>query len=123
WYLHARGRDDAGNLSLAAHYAVTVSYTDAILSESRVHAVPHPIRTCPATLRYDLVAPAEEVRLVVLDAAGRLVAELTGGTAAGPNDVAWNCSGLANGLYLLKVSARRQGGKTDTVLKRLALVR
>lgn len=123
WVLHARSRDDAGNVGLTADYAITISYVGAVLDASRVHAVPHPITASPATIRYDLLAPAEAVRLVVLDATGRKVTEMTGGAAFGPNDVTWDVGDRPNGVYMLKVLVTRQGGRTDTVLKKLAVAR
>lgn len=122
WWLHARAKDGAGNLGPAGHYQVTINFSGKILEASDVHAVPHPIRTMQATIQYDLRAPAQEIEFEFFDPAGRKVGNIPGPTSSGRNTVLWNTSGLANGVYFCKIRVRRQDGRQDSVMKKLAVV-
>jgi hypothetical protein len=42
---------------------------------------------------------------------------------AGNRSVTWDTAGLANGVYFCRIRARRQDGKEDVVIKKLALIR
>ena len=123
WWLHARAVDVAGNMGQAGHYPVRVKFTGLPLEESRVHAVPHPIRGNSAVIRYDLASPAMTVTFEFLDSVGRSLGKLAGTAAAGRNEVTWDTTALANGIYYAKIKVRRRDGKEDTVIKKLAIVR
>ncbi len=123
WWFHARAKDGAGNLGGVGHYPVSIDFSGVLLTEDAVHAVPHPIRTVSARIRYELAAPADSVSADVLDDAGTRVARLNGTTMVGRNEFIWNNAGLANGVYYLRVTARRTDGKEDKVTKKLALLR
>jgi hypothetical protein len=65
-------------------------------------AAPNPVRDA-TTLRFSL-ARAGEVELSVFDVAGRRVAELhRGSLAAGGHALPWSPSGLAGGVYLVRL--------------------
>lgn len=123
WWLHVLAKDVAGNLGAASHYAIIVNFTGRILDAKRVHAVPHPIRTERATIRYELLAPAQEIQFEFLDSVGHSVGRISGITSAGTNTVVWETAGLANGVYFCKIRVRKQDGKEDIVIKRFAVVR
>lgn len=70
------------------------------------------------TLRFELMG-AEPVRLSVHDVLGREVGVLVQDVrSAGSHTVAWNASGLASGLYLIRMSTR-----TETFVRAVTLVR
>ena len=123
WWLHARAKDRAGNLGPVASRAIKVRYTAHVIEEKDVHAVPHPIRGGRATIRYVLLAPAQSVRFDFLNAAGTMVAGLNGPIEAGARSIVWDTAGQANGIYYCRIRARRQDGKEDQVIKKLALIR
>jgi hypothetical protein len=76
-----------------------------------------------ATIQYDLAAPGQDFNAEVLDESGRRVARLTGTAYAGRNKMTWDTTGIANGVYFLRIKVRRQDGKQDTVIKKLAVVK
>jgi len=123
WYLHVNTRNSSSTFSNTAHYGFRVNFQGKILEESDVHAVPHPIRGGKAVIRYYLQAPTQEFTAEVLDGNGRRVARLSGSTAPGTNEMVWDTSGFANGVYFLRIKVRKQDGKTETVIKKLAVVR
>lgn len=123
WWFHARALDAAGNLGGPGHFPVSIDFSGVLLTELAVHAVPHPIRTSVARIRYELAAPADSVTAEIRDDAGHRVARITGTTGVGRNELAWNNTGLANGVYYLRIIARRADGKEDKVTKKLALLR
>jgi hypothetical protein len=122
WWLHARAKDASGNPGPAAHYQITVLFTGRILEEKNVHAVPHPIRSQRAVIRYELGAPAQEVLFEFLDAAGHRVGRQAGPSSPGIMSVTWDTTGLANGVYFCRIRARRQDGREDLVMKKLAVI-
>jgi hypothetical protein len=123
WFLHASAKNDTGTLSNPAHYMFIVNLKGAIIDESRVHAVPHPITGKVASIQYDLAAPAQSLTAEILDERGRRVATLTGSLAPGRNTLTWDTSGVANGVYFLRMKVRRQDGKENTIIKKLAVVK
>ena len=123
WWLHARAKDRAGNLGPVASRAIKVRYTAHVIEEKDVHAVPHPIRGGRATIRYVLLAPAQSVRFDFLNATGNVVAGINGPIEAGARSIVWDTAGQANGIYYCRIRARRQDGKEDQVIKKLALIR
>jgi hypothetical protein len=123
WYLHVSAKNVTGTLTNPTHYMFSVNLKGEILDETRVHAVPHPITGKVATIRYDLLAPAQSIVAEVLDERGRKVAVLSASTSPGRNTMAWDTSGMANGIYFLRMKVRRQDGKENVVHKKLAVVR
>ena len=123
WWLHASARNDTGNLTDPRHYAFRVNFKGAIVEAAGVHAVPSPIRSRLANIRYDLRAPASEVTLEFMDAEGRLLSRGQGGTAPGVRTYVWDTHALANGVYFCRIKVKRQDGKVDTVTKKLGVVR
>ncbi len=78
---------------------------------------PNPVRA-DAQVRYTLAAPAT-VRLVVTDALGREVLRLDDGLrGAGPHAVALDGTGLADGVYLVTLSASAAPGAAPVRLTR-----
>ena len=78
---------------------------------------PNPVRA-DAQVRYTLAAPAT-VRLVVTDALGREVRRLDDGPrSAGPHAVVLDGTGLADGVYLITLSASASSGAAPVRLTR-----
>ncbi len=123
WYLHVSVKNVLGVLSNPAHYAFKVNFQGHIIEESRIHAVPHPIRGDRATLRYELLAPAEQVEIELMTETGRRLRTASGTVMPGTNNVVLDVSGLANGVYFCRFKVRKQDGKEDSIIKKLAIVR
>ncbi len=105
------------------YYPPEPVYGEVSITEERVRAVPHPIRDRIATIQYDVLAPVSEVVFEFINQGGRRVQQLTAAPQVGSNQMNWDTSGLPNGLYFLKITARAADGKTTCVTKKLAIVR
>lgn len=103
-----RVRDHAGN-EIVATVSMELS---GPLAVSEALAVPNPVRTSQATLRYRLSRPADRARIRIFDTAGRTVAVLQGPAGLGVNQVVWDLARsphrIANGVYLFQLDV--EGG-------------
>ncbi|MCP4229165.1 MAG: T9SS type A sorting domain-containing protein, partial [bacterium] len=97
---------------------------DSLLPEDHIHAIPNPITTNVCTIHYALAADAT-VTAGVYDIKGRLVwSESEEGIGLKPNQfIDWDTSGVAPGVYLYRVNAETPGGDSDTVVKKLAVLK
>jgi hypothetical protein len=124
WYLHARAIDLAGNLGPVTHYGIRIDYNGDLLSLEHVKVLPNPVRGDTARLVYELAAPATEVKLEFRNSQGELLKSMDGGRAVGANEVRWDVSSLANGVYFFSVSARSaDDGRRFKVTRKLAVLR
>ena len=76
-----------------------------------------------AVIRYDLKAPAQAFSAEVLDENGHRIAELAGTHRPGRNEMTWDTTSAANGVYILRIKVRKQDGKQEVVFKKLAVVK
>ena len=107
----------AGAASLASPFAVAAEGAPAA-AFGLASVAPNPSRD-RATIRLGLDAPAGDVRVVVYDALGREVAVLWDGPrGAGEHEVSLAASGLAPGVYLVRLTA---GDRAD--VRQLTVVR
>lgn len=123
WWLHVSAKNTTGTMTTPTQFGFTVNFNGHVLEEQGVHAVPSPIRTRMASIRYDLHAPAQEVSVEMLDPEGRKLSGQAGSTAPGVQVIQWDTQGLANGVYFCRIKVRRQDGKVESVLKKIPLVR
>lgn len=94
-----------------------------IISADYVYAAPNPIRGKRGIIHFDLAERAE-VQLKVFTVNGDLViSQHWASLAAGANTWTWDTANLANGVYLLWISAKSETGKKTTLTKKLALVK
>jgi hypothetical protein len=124
YYLHAQAVDQAGNKGPVEEYGIKVDFTGELLSEAFVKAVPNPVRTDTAHIEYELAARTTDVRLEFINSKGDQVHSVSGTRQVGKNYYEWNVSGLANGVYFLKITAKAlDDGKTHTAIKKVAVLR
>lgn len=74
------------------------------------------------TFYYQLSVPVDSVTLKLFTTAFRRVASFTGSTGAGDNNVPFDVSGLANGLYYYVIEAD-SGGKKEQKIGKLIVLR
>lgn len=92
------------------------------LPDRLVYNYPNPAYGNTTTIRYRLEEEAD-VRIQIFDLAGEEVAQLEGpGESHTENEVVWDISDVASGVYLACVSAR-SGGKEKTVLIKIAVAK
>lgn len=121
-------RPDDGLVVVATHgRGVYAAQVDVAGVSNEVAEVPGQARlltpfpnpfTAGTTIAYELDEPAE-IHLRVYDASGRSVASLAEGRqAAGAHEVTWTASGLASGLYLVRLET-----PAGTAVQRIVLNR
>jgi hypothetical protein len=92
-----------------------------LMPTASVYNYPNPTEGQSTTIRYRLGQEAE-VDIRIYDLSGDLVAELPGtGFAHTENEVVWDLSDVASGVYLCRVEARG-GGHQETVFCKIAVV-
>ena len=121
--VEVEARDRSGNTAMT-RLGMTIAGPPGILEAV---AVPNPVRVGPALIRYRLDAPGAAARLEIYDTVGRRVRLLDGPAAAGVNTVAWDLrsargGGVANGVYLFRLSVNG-GGATTRATGKLAVLR
>jgi len=97
---------------------------DSLLPADEIHAIPNPVVGNECLLYYALSTDAE-VTAEVYDLKGRLVwseSENGNGLESG-QFILWDTSNVAPGVYVYRVHARADGDKTDSVVKKLAVLK
>ena len=90
----------------------------------KVYAMPNPVRGETAQLHYELAAGVDRVRLKIYDLSGRLVHEASPAAFASSDNVyTLNVGAFAPAVYLFSVEAVGQGGKTEKLFSRMAIIR
>lgn len=114
--------DRAGNVTRATRRMVAAP----ALGLTELAPFPNPARLS-SRLRYRLIGPVDRLEVRIYDVASRLVRRLDGDTTAGRHTVEWQLDtdsgrGVANGVYLVKVTAAG-GGRNVTARTRVAVMR
>jgi hypothetical protein len=98
--------------------------SDALLPAGRVYCYPNPVEGPDARLRFYLGREAR-VEVKVFNAAADLVGTLTLANAVprSENEMAWDTSGYATGLYVCRVEAVGADGSREVRLVKVAIKR
>ena len=93
------------------------------MPKASVYNYPNPTEGQSTTIRYTLGQEAQ-VDIRIYDLSGDLVAEFPGtGLAHTDNEIVWDLSGVASGIYLCRVEARGTGGGEETTFCKIAVVK
>ncbi len=96
---------------------------ESLLTESSVYAYPNPVRGGLVNFRCRL-GEAAQINLAIYDVAGNLIAELQAtGIGGTENEITWDCSGVASGVYFGRMAARADSGKESVVFCPIAIAR
>ncbi|MGD9487711.1 MAG: T9SS type A sorting domain-containing protein [Calditrichaceae bacterium] len=88
-----------------------------LMPANRVYNYPNPNEGGFTKIRYYLNEPAT-VKIRIFDTAGMAVASFEGpGYAGADNEVVWNVSGIASGIYLCQIDAKADGKSESKVIK------
>jgi M6 family metalloprotease-like protein len=94
-----------------------------LMPKASVYNYPNPTEGQSTTIRYHLGQEAE-VNIRIYDLAGDLVAEFPGtGLAHTENEIVWDLSGVASGVYLCRVEARGTDGEQESTFCKIAVVK
>ena len=88
-----------------------------LMPPEKVYCYPNPTAGDRATIRFYLTEDAD-VTIRIYDLSGARVAELkTRGTRYTDNEIVWDVSGVASGVYLAKVEAQAATGNASALVK------
>lgn len=95
-----------------------------LLPDAEVYAYPNPVRQGVCEIHYALAEDAV-VKASIYDMKGRLVWSVSeNGTGLESGQyIEWNVAGIAPGVFVLHVSATAANGRSDSVLKKVAVLK
>ncbi|MBN1406758.1 MAG: T9SS type A sorting domain-containing protein, partial [Calditrichaceae bacterium] len=112
---------NSSNLAFIDGYKVYQSIGKALMPPKKVYNYPNPNKGEFTNIRYYLNEPAS-VKIRILDAAGALVDEFDGpGFGQTDNEIPWNVSEIASGVYICQVEAKFQS-KTERQLIKIMVI-
>jgi len=113
---------DVNGLSATSSLALMVE------TEFRVEDIANRPNPCSSRtlFTYVLTQPADDVTIKIYSSSGRLVKKMEASASAGYNELLWNLRdedgrAIANGAYFYKITARREGEKTEKIGKMAVL--
>lgn len=91
--------------------------------KSRAYNYPNPVYEGTTTIRY-YVSENSKINIKILDLAGELVAELNDYAIGGfDNETIWNVSNIQSGVYLARIEAATESGKSDNMTIKIAVIK
>ncbi len=117
------GGGPGGTFALNTGKLPDVTPGSTVFDDARFYNYPNPVRGDETTIRYYLGDDANSVTLNIFDLSGRRVAQLEGKTRGGTdNEVIWNCSSVATGVYrcVIKVNF---AGDSKTAFTDIAVIK
>ncbi len=91
--------------------------------KNRAYNYPNPVYDGTTSIRY-YVSENSKVNIKILDLAGELVAELNNYATGGfDNETIWNVSNIQSGVYLARIEATTDSGKSENVTIKIAVVK
>jgi len=90
---------------------------------NRAYNYPNPVYDGSTAIRY-YVSENSKINIKILDLAGELVAELNDYATGGfDNETIWNVSNIQSGVYLARIEAKTDSGKSESVTIKIAVVK
>jgi M6 family metalloprotease-like protein len=112
---------NSSNNAYIEGYTAYQSISAALMPPKKVYNYPNPNKGDFTNIRYYLNEPAT-VTIRILDAAGALVDEFEGpGFGQTDNEIPWNVSNIASGVYICQVEAKSQS-KTEKQLIKIMVI-
>ncbi len=91
--------------------------------ENRAYNYPNPVYGSQTFIRY-YVSEDAKINIKIFDLAGDYVAELNDDAHGGmDNETVWNVGDIQSGIYLARIEATGVGGKTDSKIIKIAVVK
>jgi len=107
----------SGNNVLIEKFSEYAPVGNALMPPKKVFNYPNPSEGDFTTIRYYLNEPAS-VKIRIFDAAGMLVDEFSGpGNGQTENELAWNVSDIASGVYVCQVEAKSSSATEKRLIK------
>lgn len=103
--------------------ANSVNRVEEFFPKSRAYNYPNPVYEGTTAIRY-YVSENSKINIKILDLAGELVAELNDYAIGGfDNETIWNVSNIQSGVYLARIEAATESGKSDNVTIKIAVIK
>jgi hypothetical protein len=113
---------DAQHIGLAIEPLTGTSLSSAFFPKDRAYNWPNPVTDGKTFIRY-FVKENATVKIRIFDLAGDMVAEMSApGIGGVDNEVEWNVGGVQSGVYLARIEAT-SGGKSETAIVKVAVVK
>jgi len=97
--------------------------TDSFLPKERVYNYPNPVYSSTTNIRY-YVTENSKINIKIFDLAGDYVAELTDIADGGmDNETIWDVADIQSGIYLARVEAVSETGKSESAVIKIAIVK
>ena len=130
WYVSSTaGREDwsemlGNNLNQASLVAASnTQYVNQFFPTNRAYNYPNPVYGGQTAIRY-YVNEDSKINIKIFDLAGSFVAELHNDAIGGlDNETIWNVSDIQSGVYLARIEAVGQSGKTESTIIKIAVVK
>ncbi len=96
---------------------------DEFFPKQKAYNYPNPVYEGSTAIRY-YVSENSKINIKILDLAGELVAELNDNAVGGfDNETIWNVSDIQSGVYIARIEATTESGKSDYVTIKIAVVK
>lgn len=103
--------------------AQTSNTVNEFFPTNRAYNYPNPVYGGETAIRY-FVSENSKINIKIFDLAGDLVSELNDNASGGfDNETIWNVSGIQSGVYLARIEASGESGKTESVVIKIAVVK
>ena len=94
----------------------------SLLAPKPFYSYPNPVTGSTMKVRYLLGKPADEVDIKIFNLAGDLIKELKGNTGEGILETEINLGGMASGVYIYRIEAKK-GSEKSILKKKFAITR
>ncbi len=89
----------------------------------KVYNYPNPVYNGSTAIRY-YVSENSKINIKIFDLAGDFVAELNDNVQGGfESETTWNVNNIQSGIYLARVEAVGESGKTESNIIKIAVVK
>lgn len=103
--------------------AISTNRVEEFFPKNRAYNYPNPVYEGSTAIRY-YVSENSKINIKILDLAGELVAELNSYATGGfDNETIWNVSNIQSGVYLARIEATSDSGKSESVTIKIAVVK
>ncbi len=110
------------NQNLADEYSSSVIF-DRFFPEERAYNYPNPVYESTTAIRF-FVSEDADVSIKIYDLAGDKVDEINSTARGGfDNEIIWNVSSIQSGVYLARIEAKSNSGKTESTVIKIAVVK
>ena len=113
---------NSSNSSFVSSASVT-NYVNQFFPKNKVYNYPNPVYNGVTAIRY-YVSENSKINIKIFDLAGDFVAELNDNVQGGfESETVWKVNNIQSGVYLARVEAVGQSGKTESNIIKIAVVK